>query len=160
MSSSVRGSSYLLKCLPEKSVDMKKLSFTVMVTGLLLAACGSGGRQSSGEWQELESFHELMAAAWHPVADSGNFEPARSGAAAMELEARHWSEAAIPDGLDQEVVAGQIKVLLDSCSAFKRAVEAGRPDSLLRPSLAEMHHIFHRLQESWHHSGKEEKADH
>lgn len=139
---------------------MKIIYYPLFVVGLLLAGCGSGEKKSAAEWKELESFHELMAAAWHPVADSGNFEPARAGAAAMELEAKKWSEATVPTGLDQDKVSAQIRVLLDSCSAFNKAVAAGRPDSLLRPSLAEMHHIFHRLQESWHHSGNEEKADH
>ena len=141
---------------------MKNVMLTMIAAGWLLAGCSGGSetKDTAADWPELESFHELMAEAWHPVADSGNFEPARKGAATLEQEARKWSDAPVPGKLDKQEVSARIRVLLDSCTSFRKAVEAGRPDSLLRPSLAEMHHLFHKLQESWHHAGQEEGDHH
>jgi len=126
----------------------------------LMAGCGGGASSTEKEWPQLDSFHDVMAQAWHPVEDSGNFEPAKRLAADMEQGAREWTEAPVPAQLDKAEVSARIKVLLDSCAAFRKAVEAGRPDSLLKPSLAEMHHLFHRLQESWHHAGKADGGHH
>ncbi|MFM7196081.1 MAG: hypothetical protein ACKOYP_15040 [Bacteroidota bacterium] len=136
---------------------MKIFNHAFLMVVLIATACTTNKSESANEWPELDAFHEVMAAAWHPVADSSNFEPARTNAAAMEQQAKVWLGAPIPNGLDKEATAARLKALLDSCGSFKLAVEAGRPDSLLKPSLARLHHMFHGLQESWDEAGEEPK---
>ena len=122
------------------------MKYTVLIAAVVIAfstACEKKEKPAPGG---MEVFHEVMAESWHPVGDSGNFEPARRLAADLEQKARDWSAAA---GVQesQETTAA-LALLVDSCAAFRKAVDAGRPDSLLRPTLAEIHHIFHRLHES------------
>ena len=119
---------------------MKYFSIPVIMLMAVLAACEKKAEQTV---DGMSAFHTVMAESWHPVGDSGNFEPAKRLAADLEQRARDWSAAV---GADAETSAA-LNVLIDSCASFRKAVEIGKPDSLLRPTLAEIHHIFHKLHE-------------
>jgi len=69
----------------------------VFVLVVLTTACSTKKHhEERGEWKELNSFHKVMAEAFHPLKDSGNVEPAKKLATQLADEAEHWAAASLP----------------------------------------------------------------
>lgn len=136
-----------------------KLNHVLMIAGIVaLVSCAkkeADTEEAAGnDWPELESFHEVMADAYHPVADSGNMEPARRLSAALEERAATLASSVVPENARGEETTNNLTVLRDSTVGFSKAVKAGQPDSVLRPSITYLHRVFHHLMEAG--SGKME----
>lgn len=119
------------------------LSIAVLVT---LASCTGGKEQGAEGWPELDAYHDVMAGSYHPVADSNNMEPARRLASRLDSSAQVLF-ASKADANDTSVLE-LLTTLRDSSAAFNTKVKANLPDSILRPSLTRLHHVFHELMES------------
>ena len=134
------------------SVKMKYILMLISLVGLMSWSCGkkeAETEESAGtDWPELESFHEVMADAYHPVADSGNLEPARRLSVALEERAATLASSIVPASAASEETSRNLAVLRDSTAGFSKAVKAGQPDSVLRPSITYLHRIFHHLMEA------------
>ena len=116
-----------------------------------LSACTPKTEQGADKgWPELDGFHDVMAAVYHPVADSGNMEPARNLASKLDSAARVLASSAVPSDRAGEDTQMRLTVLRDSSNAFLGKVNAGSPDSVLRPSITKLHHVFHELMEGGH----------
>src|SRR6266850_8013438 len=72
------------------------------ILGILLACSSKKGdheaaaSQHADEWPEMESFHMVMAEAYHPYKDSANFEPIKSLAENLAKESAAWASATLP----------------------------------------------------------------
>ena len=124
----------------------------MLISLVSLMSCGkkeAESEESAGPaWPELESFHEVMADAYHPVADSGNLEPARRLSVALEERAATLASSIVPASAAGEETSQNLAILRDSTAGFSKAVKAGQPDSVLRPSITYLHRIFHHLMEA------------
>lgn len=130
-----------------------KLKHAAILSALItMLSCGKPAEQkeetSGNDWPELESFHEVMADAYHPVADSGNLEPARRLSVALADRAATLASSLVPEGASGEETTRNLTVLRDSTVGFSNAVKAGQPDSVLRPSITYLHGVFHHLMEA------------
>ena len=140
---------------------MKMLSnrlFLITVLVVIAAACTNKSETaSSDEWPEMESFHMLMAEAFHPYKDSSNLEPVKRLAEEMALEADRWQSSELPKKVRNEDVKGQLEKLKMGTRALADQVKAGATDDEIGATLTRLHDGFHKINEAWHGGGKHER---
>ena len=130
---------------------------------LFLAACSTKNAEDKGEyqeWKEMQSFHLLMAEAFHPYKDSANLEPAKALAKDMADEAARWSATSLPEKVNNEAMKAKIQNLSTGTQDFLKVVTESSADSVVAKSLSDLHDIFHEIQESWYGAGKEDHQEH
>jgi hypothetical protein len=137
---------------------MKTMYFKIFVLTAVLYSCTSKteNQASEAEWAEMESFHDLMAAAYHPVYDSSNLAPARELAGKLAESAASWSQAELPEKVNNDNVRNTLIILRDSSASFSAAVAAGKPDSVLKARITSLHDVFHKLHGAWEGHGHKE----
>ncbi|HRG08628.1 MAG TPA: hypothetical protein PLJ08_08615, partial [Cyclobacteriaceae bacterium] len=76
---------------------MKTKLFLAFIWIVVLAACSkkeetqateeTAATEEANDWAEMDSFHMIMAEAFHPFKDSANLEPVKALAEEMAVEA-------------------------------------------------------------------------
>jgi hypothetical protein len=125
----------------------------VVLLTTLLFACNkkeSGSDESSDEWPEMDSFHMIIADAYHPFKDSANLAPAKKLAEEMAWEAVRWQEATLPKKVDNDDMRVQLEKLKMESRAFADQVKANASDAELGNSLTSLHESFHKAMEMWY----------
>jgi hypothetical protein len=137
---------------------MKSIFSIVFV--LLLAACSTKNSDNSKtegqEWKEMDSFHMIMAEAFHPYKDSANLAPAKTLAKDMADEAGKWAVAPLPEKVNNEEMKSRLQSLNESSQGFLKLINDNAPDSVVAKSLTDLHHLFHEVQEGWYGEAKKE----
>lgn len=108
--------------------------------------------QDQDEWPEMESFHMVMAEAYHPYKDSANLEPIKSLAENLAKESATWASAKLPSAVDNEQVKAKLEKLKTDCRALADQIKEGAPNEQIGSSLNALHESFHGIMEAWHHS--------
>jgi hypothetical protein len=131
---------------------------------LVLAACSSKKSESadtaSNEWKELDSFHTIMAVAFHPYKDSSNLAPAKSLAKSMADEAGKWASSTLPEKVNNDDMKAKLQKLSEGSQGFLKLTSESVPDSVVGQSLTDLHDLFHEIQEGWYSGGKEGHEHH
>jgi hypothetical protein len=124
---------------------MKKiLSLIFFVSALSFA----GHSQESGKasWKELDDFHKVMAATFHP-AEEGDLQPIRTRSGEMVDKAVAWKSSAAPDGYDKKAVNTTLKKLVSGAKEVDKMVKANATDKELVTKLSGLHDVFHEIME-------------
>ena len=146
----------------------KQLTFTLaglIITFFVLACSSKKSDQrttSSGDpdaWPEMESYHMVMAEAYHPFADSKNLEPTKSLAENLAKESEKWAAAPLPDKMNTEDVKAKLESLKTDSRKLADLVKSGAGDEQIGAALAALHDRFHEIIEEWQY-GREEKDEH
>lgn len=116
--------------------------------------------EQSNDSDMLDAFHDVMAQSYHPVADSGNLEPAKQLSAKLAEVSAAWQSKTIAEVGDTTMLSIRLTTLRDSCVSFDQAVKMGTADSTLRKSLTDIHHLFHQIHESSRGDHHEEGSEH
>ncbi len=138
---------------------MKNLRWiTLLVLAALSVACTQKEKaQDTGEWPEMDAFHLIMAESFHPYKDSSNLEPAKQLASEMAASAARWSEATLPEKVNNSAVKQKINLLKGATAEFAQLVHTGS-DEEIGEALTALHDLFHELQDAWY--GKEAGGHH
>lgn len=144
---------------------MKIVSTLIVALSIVaLGGCSKKEKSQAGEWKELDAFHEIMAASYHPLKDSGNVEPAKKLIGQLADEAEKWSTAALPEKVDNEKVKANLQQLKTDTRALADEIKNGATDEVVKEKLTAIHTLFHHLSEAWHdkpdHEEGEEHAEH
>jgi hypothetical protein len=148
----------------ENPMNRKPISiYTVVIALMVLVACTSKKEsattsQSLDEWKDMDSFHMIMAEAFHPYKDSSNLEPVRKLAEEMATEASKWADASLPEKVNNENVKQQLQKLKTDTRALSDLIKSGGDENSIGASLNSLHDNFHKIMEAWH--GGEKKHDH
>lgn len=94
---------------------------------------------SSG-WKELDAFHALLAATWHPL-EKGDYKPAREKAATMATAAETWAASTPPAKCDAKAGA-TAKALAPEARDLAKLIAAGAADSTVKTRLKALHDQF------------------
>lgn len=130
---------------------------------LILGICSCQGNKptegsaSSGEWQQLDDFHFVMAESFHPFADSGNLAPARRYAGEMATRAKEWANEPLPEKVDNDEMLSLLARLRDETAEFE-SVASAESDSVAGRKLESIHNVFHEIQELWYTTGSDHDA--
>ena len=103
--------------------------------------------QKAESWKELDAYHALMMATWHPAKDKNDLAPFRSKAAEMVASAKVVAASKAPAscGAKAEIVAAQKALPAETEKAAKLAVPA-TSDADLKAALKALHDKFDVLE--------------
>ncbi len=96
-------------------------------------------------WKELDIFHDVMSAAWHP-AKNDSLSPARASADKLVSAAKAWSAATAPKGCDSPVVKSSVAKLLPETQSVAALVARNADDAVLKAALKTVHDTYHAAE--------------
>ena len=126
----------------------KIISSLLIITILLLAKPGQA--QQKVKWAEMENFHDIMGATFHP-AEEGKFEPIKSRSAELAQKAIAWKNSTAPAGYDKKAVIKNLRKLVKGAKEINKMVQKNAADTELKEDLTELHGVFHEITEKCEH---------
>lgn len=111
-----------------------------------------------GPWKEMNAFHELLAATYHP-ATKDTLQPLREKAAELAAAAKTWSTAEAPPSCNSDATRKTVEGLATDAQAIAAQVAAKASDADLKKSITALHERFksvemkcggHRMMEMKH----------
>lgn len=98
-----------------------------------------------GPWKEMNAFHQVMAATWHPASEKNDLAPLRARAGDLARTADAWKTSrppAMPRTCGGEPVLKAIASVVDSAKALAAMVASGAADDAIKASLKSVHDTF------------------
>jgi hypothetical protein len=96
---------------------------------------------ASSGWKELDAFHELMAATWHP-AKSGDLKAIRAKADSLSSSAKAWAASKVPAACDTEPIRKAIADVVAGAGKVAQLVANNGADADVRTALSDVHDRF------------------
>ncbi len=125
--------------------------FTIIITSL--SSCTkketSKAHSDDTEWVEMDSFHLIMAEAFHPYKDSANLEPVKRLAEELAHEADKWASASLPDKVNNDEMKAQLNQLKEDTRVLSTMIQGGASDDEIGATLQTLHGSFHSIMEVW-----------
>jgi hypothetical protein len=97
-------------------------------------------------WKELDAFHELMAASWHPASGKNDLAPARAKAVDMAAAAKKWEASVAPKGCDSPKLKEAVTKVAAGSHEFASLVETKAADVELKEKLGTLHKTFETVE--------------
>jgi hypothetical protein len=96
---------------------------------------------ASSGWKELDAFHELMAATWHP-ARSGDLKVIRAKADSLSASAKSWAASKVPAACDTKVIREAMADVVTGSAKVATLVANNGVDADVRTALHDVHERF------------------
>jgi hypothetical protein len=124
-----------------------------ILAGLLVAAAPAiaaaqmdhGSGEMSG-WKELDAFHKVLAANWHPAA-TGDTKPARAAAPALLDAALAWRKSRGPAACDNAKTRQGLAQMVTELRWHADAVKRESSDDAVKVTLKTVHDTFEGFAE-------------
>ena len=129
------------------------LRIVTLIVSTVLIVSTSSHAQEKAKWKEMEDFHTVMAATFHP-AEEGKMQPIKTRSKEMLDKAVVWQRSAAPEGYDKNAVKASLKKLVKGAKELNKMVNNNAADNELKEKLSSLHDVFHEIME------KCEKEDH
>ncbi|MCC6244386.1 MAG: hypothetical protein IT353_16205 [Gemmatimonadaceae bacterium] len=98
-------------------------------------------------WKELDGYHMLMMATWHPAKDKGDMAPTRAKIGEMVASAKVLAASKAPKGCDSPKLAVAAKALPVETQGVADLVAKKADDATLKAALKALHEKFDVLEE-------------
>ncbi len=108
------------------------------------AKMGSMADHMMGPWKELNAFHMVMEATWHP-ASKNDLAPLRAKVRDLVTASESWSASkapAMPASCGSEAVRKAVTTVAESSKALAALVASSADDAKLKESLKAIHDTF------------------
>lgn len=92
-------------------------------------------------WKELDAFHELMAATWHP-AKSGDLKAIREKADSLSASAKTWAASKVPAACDKKPIRDAIADVVTGSAKVATLVASNGADADVKQALHDVHERF------------------
>lgn len=106
------------------------------------------GHAMSSGWKEMDAFHKLLAATYHPVAKSGDLKPLRASADQLSAAARTWSGSTAPTACNTEAVRSSVSAISIDALAIANQVLAKADDAALKTAITALHDKFESVEKA------------
>lgn len=106
---------------------------------------GGHGMEHASGWKELDEFHALMMATWHPAKQSDDLAPARAKAADMATAAGAWLASAPPEHCDTYATGRAVSGIEADARALAALVARAGSDAEVKAALAALHDRFEQV---------------
>ena len=109
------------------------------------ARAGMMGDHMMGPWREMNTFHMVMAAAWHPASQKGDMAPLKARAKELVTTAEAWAASkppAMPASCASEAVRGATTKVVTEAKALVALIDTGSDDAKLKAALKNVHDAF------------------
>ncbi|MEP6778538.1 MAG: hypothetical protein ABJC26_01520 [Gemmatimonadaceae bacterium] len=105
-----------------------------------------GMQEPATGWKELDAFHTIMAATWHPASGKNDLAPLKAQAADLAAAAQTWKASTAPKGCDSPKIKDAILKVAAGSRNVAEMVTKGTDDAALKKSLGEVHKIFEAVE--------------
>ena len=93
-------------------------------------------------WKELDTFHSVMAATWHPVAKSKDLTVIRERAGALSDAAQAWAKSKAPKACETKEIQDAIAAVVSQSKSVAELVEKKAADAEVTSALRDVHDKF------------------
>lgn len=134
-----------------------KYAFVILLA--IASACGSkqAAEDDDVEWKEMDEFHAVMADVYHPLKDSNDLGPIKSGAGNLAAAATRWAQSKLPAKVDNDETKKLLAQLEDGTQDLAKKIGTAT-DEEIASQLTSLHDTFHTIMENWHSSGSESEG--
>jgi hypothetical protein len=101
-------------------------------------------------WKELDAFHTVMAATWHPVAKSKDLTVIREKAGALADAAQAWSTSKVPKACETKEIQDAIAAVVAQSKSVAQLVEKKASDADVTVALRDVHTKFEVVEKGCH----------
>jgi hypothetical protein len=104
-----------------------------------------------GPWKEMNAFHRVMGATWHPASQKNDMAPLKAQAKALLTAADAWAESkppATPASCGSDDVRKAVGTVSREATALVAMVDSGADDARLKAALKNVHDAFEVAQQS------------
>jgi hypothetical protein len=123
---------------------------------LLIAPAMAGAQQMQHEemsgWKELDAFHKVLAASWHP-ASTGDTKAARASATQLLDAALAWRKSKGPKDCDNAKTREGLTQMITELRWHTDAVKRESSDDAVKVTLKTVHSTFESFAEACMHAG-------
>ena len=109
---------------------------------------------ASSGWKELDAFHTLLAATWHPVSKSNDLKPIREKAVALNDAAQAWAASKYPKACDTKASRDAVTTVASDSRRIADMVAKNAGDAEVKGALKELHTRFEVVEEGCKPSAK------
>jgi hypothetical protein len=98
-----------------------------------------------GPWKEMNAFHRIMAATWHPASQKGDVAPLKARVKELLSTADAWAASqppAMPASCGNEAVRNAAIKVASESKALVALVDSGADDARLKTALKGVHEAF------------------
>lgn len=107
---------------------------------------GMAMEHAMSPWKELDAYHMLMMATWHPAKDQNDLKPMRDKATAMVDAAKTLAASTAPKGCDAPKLKETAAALPAATQKVADLVTAKADDATLKTALKALHEQFDVLE--------------
>ncbi len=97
-------------------------------------------------WKELDAYHMLMMATWHPAKDKGDMAPTRAKIGDMVASAKALAASTAPKGCDAPKMKETAAALPKATQGVADLVAKKADDATLKAALGALHEQFDVLE--------------
>ncbi len=116
-----------------------------LLTFVLAACCLTAfGRSAIDRWPALKSFHEVIAATFHP-SQEGNLKPVKTQIDELCSRAETLTTAPMPSEYNNPQVQAAIAKLNKNAKELKALIVKKAPDAQIKMKLTTVHKCFHEI---------------
>lgn len=98
-----------------------------------------------GSWKEMNAFHQVLAATWHPASEKSDLAPLKARAKELQTTADAWAASkapAMPTSCGSEAVRGAATKVAAEAKALVALVDSAADDARLKAALKSVHDAF------------------
>jgi hypothetical protein len=98
-----------------------------------------------GPWTEMNAFHRVMAATWHPASQKGDVAPLKARVKELLSTADAWTASkppSMPASCSAEAVRNAATKVAAETKALVALVDSGADDARLKAALKGVHDAF------------------
>ena len=106
---------------------------------------GMDDHHMMGPWKEMNAFHRVMAATWHPASEKGDVAPLKARVRELLSTADAWTASkppAMPASCGTEAVRNAATKVASESKALVALVDSGADDARLKAALKGVHDAF------------------
>jgi hypothetical protein len=120
---------------------MKKISILFIGIFIVLA---SSNVFSEDKWPELEAFHKIMSATFHP-SEEGNFEPIKTRIGELVEAAAKMNTSTVPAEFNKPEILETSKKMEADARALEEKIKANATNEDIKKDLVALHDTFHKI---------------
>lgn len=130
---------------------------TLLAQGAATAGTDSTTRRPAmddhmmGPWKEMNAFHRVMAAAWHPASGKNDLAPLRARGKDLLSSAEAWAASTAPSqpaSCGTDAVKAAVSRVAAESKALSALLDANADDSRLKAALKVVHDAFEVAEKS------------
>lgn len=106
---------------------------------------GSMDDHMMSPWKEMNGFHQVMAATWHPASQKGDLAPLRARGKELLTSAEAWAASkapSMPASCGSATVKAAVEKVVTESRALVALLDAGTDDTKLKAALKAVHDTF------------------